>query len=140
MLLWKLPKPNLLISIQSGFAHPLHLQPEDTEERRRNIYRQLQVMFDNLVSVAARTNCWFVVQGGPNGGLILLEEAMSRVSVRVVILVIDQPSRGRYTDLEDYKEMKEFSKESVNKELATGLKEGMSMSEKLCEKAVSLDQ
>eukprot|EP00434_Breviolum_minutum_P029607 symbB.v1.2.026178.t1/scaffold2592.1/size78170/3 len=142
---WNLPRPQLLIKFQSGFAHPKHLlsleeikkfeklEGSIPKEQEPEIYKYYKYFKDSLIAekpgetipddkltkgalkllndflfksvnnlidvivrAAVRNRCWILVEGGPNGGLLLLKLAAERCKERPVILVINALKGKRF--------------------------------------------
>jgi len=68
------------------------------------LYKSLSNLIDVIVRACVRNRCWIVVEGGPNGGLLLLKQAAERCNERPIILVVDSLKKKRYP----YKEVRDF--------------------------------
>ncbi|CAE7447275.1 unnamed protein product, partial [Symbiodinium sp. CCMP2456] len=75
------------------------------------LYKSLSNLIDVIVRACVRNRCWIVVEGGPNGGLLLLKQAAERCNERPIILVVDSLKKKRYP----YKEVRDFIQEHKDK-------------------------
>ncbi|OLQ04950.1 hypothetical protein AK812_SmicGene11920 [Symbiodinium microadriaticum] len=80
------------------------------------LYKSLSNLIDVIVRACVRNRCWILVEGGPNGGLLLLKQAAERCNERPTVLVLDSLKKKRYP----YREVKKFIEEE--KELQSKLK------------------
>eukprot|EP00438_Fugacium_kawagutii_P003784 Skav219676 [mRNA] locus=scaffold4838:65062:68284:- [translate_table: standard] len=85
----------------SGFAHPKYLLDEKEIQKFMNDDTDSVEVPDVIVRAAVRNRCWILVEGGPNGGLMLLKQAAEKCTERPVILVMDAFKRGRYSPFGD---------------------------------------
>ncbi|CAE7471208.1 unnamed protein product [Symbiodinium sp. CCMP2592] len=92
------------------------------------LYGSLSNLIDVIVRACVRNRCWILVEGGPNGGLLLLKQAAERCLEKPTILVMDSLKKSRYP----YEDVRKFveAEDEDGKELRQALKmNGHHMSE-----------
>eukprot|EP00439_Symbiodinium_sp_Y106_P041616 s156_g5.t1 len=68
------------------------------------LYGSLSNLIDVIVRACVRNRCWILVEGGPNGGLLLLKQAAERCLEKPTILVMDSLKKSRYP----YEDVRKF--------------------------------
>ena len=60
------------------------------------LYRSVTNLLDIIVRACVRNRCWILVDGGPTGGQLLLQQVAERCDEQPVILVVDSFNKKRY--------------------------------------------
>eukprot|EP00913_Durusdinium_trenchii_P029847 g27969.t1 len=83
------------------------------------LYKSLTTVEDVIVRAAVRNRCWILVDGGPNGGLLLLKHAAERMKEKPVILVMNSLKTKRFPYKDVSKFVGQHNKSDVKEKLHT---------------------